>query len=345
MDGAKPRAVGVSGNQTEEGGGFMVAGPAAYRQVGAMPKKVKASAVRFIKLGREGGWEQSCIEGSPPCIRIGFRSSQHAESLAGDWTAVRTHWVTKGGKTPGKATEFTNQVRTFYTANEKTLWITFWRRKLWWAFAASGVVELKDGTRIRQVLGKWSSTDILGKDLLVENLSGALTKVQGFRGTICRVEESAYLLKRLNGEALLEVEAVVNAKQALEESVASLIRRLTWKDFELLADLVFTRAGWQRVSSLGKTQKTIDIELLSPVTSKRALVQVKSQADASTFQRYSEQFREMSQYDELFFVVHTPDPELADLLTEPGVHLLSGVRLAKLVVSSGLTDWLVAKSN
>lgn len=141
--------------------------------------KITAAVVKFIKLGRKGGWEEDCIKGKPQCIRIGFGSDQHAESLQGDWEAVRKYWRTTGDKTKGKATEFTNQVRTFYTADEKTLWITFWNRKLFWCFASKKVEELADGTRIRRVIGNWSSADCLGNELLVDNLSGALTKVQG----------------------------------------------------------------------------------------------------------------------------------------------------------------------
>jgi hypothetical protein len=305
--------------------------------------KVTASAVRFIKLGKKGGWEETCINGKSPCIRIGFRSGQHAESLAGDWEAVRKYWRTTGGKTKGKATEFTNQVRTFYTADEQTLWITFWKRKLYWCFASQDVEELADGTRMRRTIGKWSCKDASGHELLVDNLSGALTKVQGFRGTICGVVQGPYLLKRLNGESLQEVEDTVTALGTLEDMVEKLVCCLGWKDFELLADLIFARAGWQRTGALGRTQKTVDLELLAPVTGKRAIVQVKSQAGIDTLEDYTVQFRAMSQYQEMFFVVHTPTPELDAFEPEDGVHLLTGRRLAKLVVASGLVDWLVQK--
>jgi hypothetical protein len=306
-------------------------------------KKITASSVRFIKLGTAGRWEETCITGQVPCIRLGFRSGQHEVSLRGDWNAVWRYWSTEGKKTKGKATEFTNQVRTFYTADACTLWITFWNRRLYWCFASPTVEELEDGTRIRRTLGKWSSSDVLGNDLLVDNLSGSLTKVQGFRGTICSVDQDAYLLKRLNGESLPEVEATVGALGALEESILALIRRLGWKDFELLCDLILTRAGWQRVGSLGRTQKTIDLELLSPVTALRAWAQVKSQADVETFTKYVGEFRSMSQYREMFFLVHSPSDDLEMIETDQNVHLIAGRRLAKLVVASGLTDWLVQK--
>lgn len=50
-----------------------------------------------------------------------------------------------------------------------------------------------------------------------------------------------------------------------------------------MAKEIFTRARWQRVRSLGKTRKTIDLELLSPLNGNRDFVQVKSQSDLETF--------------------------------------------------------------
>jgi len=112
-----------------------------------------------------------------------------------------------------------------------------------------------------------------------------------------------------------------------------------------LCDLIFTQAGWQRISSLGKTQKSIDMELLSPVTGKRAVVQVKSQADLRTFLDYEQQFAEFTSQADAYFVVHTPSADLAAYQSKSTVTLLTANRLAKLVVSSGLSQWLVQKTS
>ena len=129
----------------------------------------------------------------------------------------------------------------------------------------------------------------------MDNLSGALTKVQGFRGTICKVEAAAYLIRKLNGETQPEVAKAEQALSELECALVPLICRLGWKDFELLTDLVFTQAGWQRIGSLGKTEKSIDLDLMSPVTGKRAFVQVKSQANLKTFRQYKKSFEGMDE--------------------------------------------------
>jgi len=234
-------------------------------------------------------------------------------------------------------------VRAFYTLDESTLWITFYQGKLFWCFASSQVDEIADGSRTRRTLGPWSCCDIEGHELHYDNLSGALTKVQGFRGTICTVNQADYLIKRINCELMPDVSEAISSLEQLERSLAILITKLGWKDFELLCDLIFTRAGWQRVSAAGKTQKTIDLELISPVSGKRAAVQVKSQSDLDTFLRYKSTFEGMSTYDEVYFAVHTPSAELAEYHSESRIVLLTGNSLAKLVVSAGLANWLIRK--
>ena len=305
--------------------------------------RITADDVRFIKLGEKGRWENQCIEGPEPCIRLGFATGHHAESLAGSWQVLADHWRNVDRKTPGKTTEFLNQVKAFYTLGESTLWITFYKRKLHWCRASSTVTELEDGSRIRRVIGAWSSRDVNGGELHVDNLSGALTKVQGFRGTICKVEAGDYLIRKLNGEVQPEVSKAEQALNELESALAPLIRRLGWKDFELLTDLVFTQAGWQRIGSLGKTEKSIDLDLVSPVTGKRAFVQVKSQANLKTFLEYKESFEGMDQYHEMYFIVHSPSADLAAHLEDSAIVLLTVERLVKLVVSAGLTRWVLRK--
>ena len=120
--------------------------------------------------------------------------------------------------------------------------------------------------------GKWSCYDINGKhELLVDNLDGRITKVQAYRGTICSVELEEYLIRRINGEVIPEVEEAKEAFSNLINKVENLIKGLWWQDFELLTDLVFSKLGWQRYSVLGKTEKGIDLDLYSPSTQKRVL--------------------------------------------------------------------------
>ncbi len=41
------------------------------------------------------------------------------------------------------------------------------------------------------------------------------------------------------------------AREAMTASAVDLIQNLDWRDFELLADLIFTSSGWRRTSAVG----------------------------------------------------------------------------------------------
>ena len=186
------------------------------------------------------------------------------------------------------------------------------------------------------------ATRVYGQLLHIENLDGRVTKVQAFRGTICSVEPEDYLIRKIRGDEQPDVKDALNKYEALKSSLEELMRGLWWSDFELLADLVFAQSGWQRVLILGKTEKDIDIAILSPVTGKRAFVQVKSRANLATLEQSITAFRQMPQYDEMYFVVHTADGAVAKY-SEPGVAVIDISRLAELVMTAGLVDWLIKK--
>lgn len=58
-------------------------------------------------------------------------------------------------------------------------------------------------------------------------------------------------------------------------------------------DLIFRQAGYLRTNTIGGPQKTKDIELLSPVTNEKILVQVKTSTTQSEIEQYSEYFRQL----------------------------------------------------
>ena len=154
----------------------------------------------------------------------------------------------------------------------------------------------------------WSWEDLKGNVLTVENVDGRLTKVQGYRGTICSVEQSDYLVRKINGIEQPDVKAARKNLASLQSSVETLIQGLWWKDFELLVDLVFANSGWQRISVLGQTDKDLDLDVFSPVNNRRAFIQVKSEATKAVFKSSVARFKEMPQFHEMYFVVHTSDP-------------------------------------
>jgi hypothetical protein len=241
-------------------------------------------------------------------------------------------------------------VSDFYQADANTLWITFSKGDLWWC-QASGPVEFlgndkaknPDGSRIRRTVAGWSNRSLLDHPLHMNDLSGRLTRSAAYRGVICNISGSAleYLKRKICGQDLPAVIEARDARQKLLEKVKSLISLLTWQDFELFVDILFTRSGWLRVSEAGKTMKDIDLELVLPVTGERAVVQIKSKTNQSELDEYNQALQSFS-CDRAFFVYHTPQ----ELLSSPenGINVMNIDLLAEAALRTGLVDWLIEKN-
>jgi hypothetical protein len=189
----------------------------------------------------------------------------------------------------------------------------------------------------RLTLNGWHKTDIFGKPLRVVSLSSKLTKVTNFRATICNIEETDYILRRVNGIKEPIVARANCARKAMIEMTIDLISGLHWADFETLTDLIFARSGWRRSTRVGENLTDIDILIEQPTTG-----EVKSAANQSILDDYLDRFRRGG-YDRFFFVCHTPQGKLT-LPDEPRLHLFEGNRLADAAVKNGLYDWLIERS-
>ena len=294
----------------------------------------------FIKLGSRGKWEQSCIE-QDKTLRLGFNEIPYELCIAGKWDQVKEN-LTKAGYR--KVTDTVRQVACFYESGEEVLWVTFYGDRLWWCFSKREVKLLPDKSKTRPVIGQWQSTDLKGQPLEMSQLSGKLLRVQRFQGTICSVKEFDYLVQKIKGVVRKEVEITKKTLLELEQNIEAIIRDFTPKDFEILIDLIFRQAGWQRVSVLGETQKTLDLYLTSPITNERYGVQIKSEASLKDFEHYKIEFQNMQGYERFYFAVHTPLSGLTQAQETQKVKLLLLKNVARLVVKYGLADWVIAKA-
>lgn len=301
---------------------------------------INPSAAYYIKLGSGGSYEHQCIE-RDGTLWVGFNDVPHELCVAGEWEQVKALVQRLYNWPSNTAALKANQLRTFCEADETVLWITFYRHKLWWCFGRLGVTILPDKSKVRQTVDGWHDRDIHGRPLEVSRLSGGLVSLQGYRGTLCSVKQFDYLVRKINAERLPLEQAALDARDSLEGTLAQIIRRLTWQDFELLTDLIFRQAGWQRISRLGKTQKTLDLDLYSPIANERYLVQVKSRADQQQFEQFQSQTAGMEVYTRFYFVVHTPAEGL-DLRLETEAHKLwLPEQIGRLVMRYGLIDWVI----
>ena len=110
-----------------------------------------------------------------------------------------------------------------------------------------------------------------------------------------------------------------------------------------MVDLVFRNTGWIRVSVLGQHAKAYDLELREPITGDRYVVQVKSQATRADLEQTIKDFSK-SDFRRVFFVVHSPAPDLAASKGLPEyVDLVPPAHLAELALQAGLSTWIERK--
>jgi hypothetical protein len=293
----------------------------------------------YIKLGRGGSWERDSIANH--IMRIGWSGCSLADINAHNWESIE-HKLRAELAHQGTATRDANALREIVLSTDLDVWITFHGSRLWWCRLAAGPVEEDEVSKFRRVCGQWSDHDVNGRVLLIADIPGILSQLQGFRGTVCAVRAGDRLRRLLHGESSLPHQAVSRARDTLVREVQSAISELHWKDFETLVDLVFRQAGWRRLSVLGETMKYADLELEEPITTERYQVQIKSAADTADFVRYRDDFGGRG-FRKLFFVVHSPTATLAREESSSTVELVLPARLSAMVVDAGLVSWLLGK--
>jgi Restriction endonuclease len=303
---------------------------------------ITAPSVRYIKLGRGGGWEAISLERGE--LHFGHGKITHEMALAGDREQMKQHRI-RQGRDARAAAEDAREVLDFYHLGPDCLWITFAQDRLWWTFAEPEVHWLggggvNHGERMRKAIGGWRSTDINGIPIRIDSLSTKLTKVASYRRTICAVEAEEYLLRRINGIAEPLVAKANQARDALLDVVTEAITSLHWQDFETMVDVIFARSGWHRASAIGGKQKLVDLVLEQPTTAERGAVQVKSSADQKTLDAFISRADEAGLFDRLFFVCHTPKGKLTAPIDRADTHIWFGRELAKTALRLGLSDWI-----
>ena len=200
-------------------------------------KKITIKKAYYIKLGEKGKYEDICLRENQD-MRLGYYEIPHELALSKDENKIRDIYKKKGLK-DGPATNHARQVLKFY--GDADTWITFSKGELWWTQDVSQEVKyLGDnpeihpyGSRLRKVKS-WKNKSIKGDPLNITELSGLLTKVAAYRGTICEIKDGSldYLTRRINGEDIPEVEDIKQAKKAFLKKTERLIKLLTWQDFD-----------------------------------------------------------------------------------------------------------------
>jgi len=295
----------------------------------------------YIKLGRGGEWEESSIQENK--IRIGWISWPVEEINQRNWNNLKQKYRNRF-KNDGSATADINALKTVVESTSDDIWITFYASHLWWCRVGEPRILQDEISKYRKVAERWNNKDINDQFLILNQIPGNISKVQRFQGTICKVKTIDDLNRLINNRPSETFQSLSEAKNTLIEKVERGLKKLHWKDFETLVDLVFRNAGWRRTSILGETMKFVDMELEEPITGDLYQVQVKAAATVDDFKKYAQNFS-AGRFRKFYFVVHSPETRLANYqnASQDNIELILPSRLAQMVVGFGLTDWLLKK--
>ena len=249
------------------------------------------------------------------------------------------------------ATNQLGQLNKLLVHPSQHLWVTFEDGCMWWCTVGDAIEPNPQGESYQRghfwlkCDRPWSNYSLDKLRLLNEtDLPGKVTMVKRTQNTVAKPRAEEAIRRIILGQKDPAALASANARGQYELAVKPMIQRLSWKDFELLINLILDRTGWVRRSSLGGTTEGIDLEVENWATEERAFVQVKSQASQATLDDYVRRFNEREHYARMIFAVHTPvtDDLVAPHQRRP-IQIWHDDRLAQLVVHLGLGEWVEAK--
>jgi hypothetical protein len=304
-------------------------------------------SVRYVKNGAGGQWWKAAKLNEQ--IHLGWRNIPGALLSAADMTPIEDLTRSQYGGRSG-ATQDINALRTLLDRPSQHVWVTFQDGCMWWCTVRDVIETNPDGeTRDRghfwlTCATAWSNHSFDGLRLFtMAELPGVITKIAGFKGTVCEPEGWKEILRVIRNEEDADAAAATHARETYEAAVGTLVARLGSKDFELLVDLILSRTGWARLAKLGGVTEGIDVEVENPASGEIAFVQVKSRATQAILDDYVSRFNERKErYHRMIFAVHKPVGKLAPPDGQP-VQIWTGNRIARLVVRLGLGDWVAKR--
>jgi hypothetical protein len=285
-----------------------------------------------VKNGQHGKWWPAAKANGQ--IHAGWSNIPHDLILSPNHEAIKRHEINdyaRAGKPKGTAVADANALRRLLQAPSQHVWITFEEGRMWWCTVRDGAVINPTGQDEHRgnfwlvCDRKWSDESLVHKRKLANSmLPGTVSAAAGFRATVARPKAWKTILRIIRDEQDDDAIKATNARVSYVAAIDKMVKRIHWKDFELLIDLVFARTGWTRISVLGATQKGIDMEVRNLTADEIAFVQVKSSSNQAELNRYIDQFEAQSdRYARMIFAVHTSDG-LIPPTDDPRVQVWTG---------------------
>jgi hypothetical protein len=307
------------------------------------------NSVRYIKNGRKGSWWSEAKANGQ--LHAGWQEVPPSLLKEPHFPAIKRvlekYWKQRNAK-PGTVTQDFNALRTLLDHPSQHVWITYEDGSMWWCTVKDGAEVNPEGQS--QTKGTfwlrcnkpWSNQSLGGQLLTITDLPGDVTLTQGFRATVGKPKYEVQILRVIRDERDPDVIASSKARKDYEDRIKRVITRLSWKDFELLINLILERSGWVRLSRVGGTSEGIDLDVANWAIGERAFVQVKAAADQQVLNSYIEDFERRPQYDRMIFAVHSP-PANGLVSSSDEVHVWATEQISHLVVRLGLGEWVESK--
>ena len=308
-------------------------------------EEINFSKAYYIKLGKGNIWAEDSINNDK--IRIGWKDQTIGDIKNANWEKIKEELLSET-KNSSTATRDLNALKNL-VSNDDKIFISFFDSKMYWCKPKNGTINSDTISKYILVDGKWNCTDISGNTTFhINQISGKLSKYQGFRATCCLIgkqfDETNYLKRLINNEKSAEYLSISEHSQALNKIIEKQIQQLHPKDFEILVDLIFRQAGWKRYSVLGDTMEFFDLILEEIISKSRYGIQIKTKSSKDEFIQYSEEFQEKykSTFNKFIFIVHSPDSSYTNYQnSHENVELWDAEKLSELTIELGLLNWIL----
>jgi len=311
----------------------------------SMPDSLPAS-VRFVKNGEGGRWWGAALANQQ--VHLGWSGISKELLLNPDFSKIEAIQRARYGTRNG-ATQDLNQLHDLLETPSRHVWVTFQGGYMWWCTVRDGAIINPDGEGLHQgnfwlaCDRSWSNQSLDGKWLAISDLPGTVTRTAGFRGTVCTPRGWQSILRIIRDDQDADAVKAAQARAEYERAIHTVVKRLSWKDFEQLIELILARTGWIRVSTPEKSREGIDIAAENLTAKEIAFVQVKSSATQKVLDDYVDRFQEQRDfYARMIFAVHSPSGDLIPPV-DSAVQLWKCDRLAELVVRLGLGEWVESR--
>ena len=191
-------------------------------------EKKEFSRAYYIKLGSKGIWEEPSIrEGK---ARVGWTNIPLDEINQRDWNTIYQKYL-PNYKNKNVATMDINALKSFVESTQEDIWITFHASQLWWGKLADGSLQEDAISRYRMIDGNWQKHDLDGNPLLINQIPGNISKVQGFRAVICKVNDLDDLKRLINNIPSDDFTRILQARDELITQIESGFEKITLERF------------------------------------------------------------------------------------------------------------------